>query len=104
MQNCLFCSIAADPTKLMWENQFAAAFNDIHPKAPVHILVVPKVHVERLVDLTDVELAGQLLLAVEAAAKQAGLTDYQVRIHNGRAAGQEIDHLHLHVLGNPIKA
>lgn len=98
--NCLFCNIAADPTKLIWENEVAAAFKDIHPKAPVHILLVPKKHVEQLDSLADEQLAGKLLMAVKEVAAQVGIAGaYAVKIHNGKAAGQEIDHLHLHILG-----
>ena len=78
----------------------AAAFNDIHPKAPVHILVVPKQHVERLDKLEDERLAGQLLMAVREVALEAGLEGrFRVAMNNGRAAGQVIDHLHFHILG-----
>lgn len=99
--NCLFCSIAnGEKEKLIWENEIAAAFNDIHPKAPVHLLVVPKVHVVNLDDLESQELAGKLLLAVREVAHSSGLKGgYQVRINNGQRAGQEVDHLHFHVLG-----
>lgn len=101
MNDCLFCGIAnGDPSKLVWQNEWAAAFNDIHPKAPVHILVVPKRHVENLDDLDDQELAGRLLMAVREVAHLAGLKGrFRVAMNNGRPAGQIIDHLHLHVLG-----
>lgn len=99
--DCLFCSIAnGDPTKLIWENEVAAAFNDIHPKAPVHILVVPKQHIENLDQLDDTELAGKLLLAVREVAHQAGVKGaWKVKINNGEGAGQVVPHLHFHILG-----
>jgi histidine triad (HIT) family protein len=102
MNECLFCSIAnGDATKLVWQNDVAAAFNDIHPKAPVHVLVVPKRHVENLDALDgDTELAGQMLLAAREVAHAHGLKGrYRVALNNGRPAGQVIDHLHLHVMG-----
>ncbi|MBW3537932.1 HIT domain-containing protein [Candidatus Parcubacteria bacterium] len=101
MENCLFCSIAnGDPDKLVWQNDTAAAFNDIHPKAPVHVLVVPKRHVEKLDDLDDAELAGQLLMAVRQAAEAAGVKGaYRVMVNNGAPAGQVVEHLHFHILG-----
>lgn len=104
MNDCLFCSIAnGDTEKLVWQNDVAAAFNDIHPKAPVHILVVPKRHIESLDDLNDPELAGKLLLAVREVAHQAGLKGrYRVQINTGRPAGQVIDHLHFHILGGKL--
>jgi histidine triad (HIT) family protein len=103
MKDCLFCSIAnGDPEKLVWQNDIAAAFVDIHPKAPVHVLVVPKRHVAMLDDLDDAELAGQLLLAVREVAHAQGLVGrYKVQVNNGRLAGQVIDHLHFHVMGTP---
>ncbi len=102
---CLFCQISADPDKLVWSNDVAAAFHDIHPKAPVHVLVVPKRHVEMLDELDDAVLAGQLLLAVREVAAAVGLRGrYRVQLNNGRLAGQEMDHLHFHVLGTPAAA
>lgn len=101
MKDCLFCAIAnGDPAKLVWQNEWAAAFHDIHPKAPVHILVVSKQHVESLDALEDVELGGQLLMAVREAAHKVGLKGrFRVALNNGRPVGQLIDHLHFHVLG-----
>jgi histidine triad (HIT) family protein len=106
MKDCLFCSIANDePSKLVWENDVAAAFNDIYPKAPVHILVVPKKHFTSLDHLDDPELAGQLLMAVREVAHAAGLKGrYRVGLNNGRPAGQVVDHLHFHVLGQKSAA
>ena len=100
MNDCLFCSLVADPSKLIWENELAVAFKDIHPKAPVHVLVVPRRHVQDLDALDDPLLGGQLLLAVREVAAQLGITGaYRVHMNNGEAAGQVIPHLHLHVLG-----
>lgn len=101
MKDCLFCTIAnGDPSKLVWQNEWAAAFHDIHPKAPVHVLVVPKQHVENLDALEDVELAGRLVMAVRDVAHNVGLKGrFRVALNNGRPAGQIIDHLHFHVLG-----
>jgi histidine triad (HIT) family protein len=101
MDKCLFCQIAhGDKEKLIWENDVAVAFADIHPKAPVHILVVPKAHIDCLDKLDNATLAGQLLMAVRTVARIAGVAGaYRVVINNGRHAGQVIDHLHLHILG-----
>lgn len=100
MNDCLFCSIAnGDVEKLVWSNDVAAAFNDINPKAPVHILVVPKQHIENLDELDDPGLAGKLLMAVREVAVQAGVKGaYRVHLNNGEAAGQVIPHLHWHIL------
>lgn len=101
MNDCLFCSIAnGDPSKLVWQNDMAAAFNDIYPKAPVHILVVPKSHLANLDELEDKDLAGKLLMAVREAAHDAGLKGrYRVMINNGKTVGQSVEHLHFHILG-----
>jgi histidine triad (HIT) family protein len=100
MNECLFCKLANANDNLVWQNDWAAAFKDIHPKAPVHILIVPKKHVRSLDDLNDVELAGHLLLAVKEVAQAVGVSgNYRVAINVGRPAGQIIDHLHLHLLG-----
>lgn len=100
--DCIFCQIAnGDKEKLVWQNEVAAAFKDINPKARIHLLVAPKKHIGNLDDLEDEKLAGALLMAVKTVALQAGLKGgYQVRVHNGRAAGQEIDHLHFHILSD----
>ena len=85
---------------LIWENDWAAAFADIHPKAPIHILVVPKRHITNLDELDDAELAGHLLLAVREVAQTVGLSGaYRVGLNNGKAAGQVIEHLHFHLMG-----
>lgn len=102
--DCLFCQIAhGDKEKLVWENAVAAAFNDIHPQAPVHILVVPKEHVDSLDHIESAQQIGELMMAVKAVAQQAGVAGaYKARISVGRAAGQEVDHLHVHVLGAKV--
>ena len=100
MSECLFCKLANANENLVWQNEWVAAFNDIHPKAPVHVLIAPKKHVTSLDALDDVELAGHLLLAVRDVARMMGVSgNYRVAINTGRPAGQLIDHLHLHLLG-----
>ncbi|HEY2003939.1 MAG TPA: HIT domain-containing protein [Candidatus Saccharimonadia bacterium] len=98
---CLFCGIAnGDKSKLFWENEVVAAFQDIHPKTPVHILVVPKRHVLNLDELDDQELAGQLLMAAREVAEKAGIRGgWRLQVNNGRPAGQVVEHLHFHVMG-----
>lgn len=100
-EDCIFCKIVNGDfgTEFIYENEYAAAFNDINPKAPVHILVVPKVHVSSLNELEDKKLMGELLAAVKAAAEKAGLKSYKTLINTGKEAGQEVFHLHLHILG-----
>src|SRR4051794_40970296 len=103
MNDCLFCSIAnGDPSKLIWQNDVAAAFRDIHPKAPVHVLVVPKQHLTSLDDLDDADLAAKMLLAVREVAFAQGLRGrWRLQVNTGRPAGQAVDHLHFHILGDP---
>lgn len=100
-ENCIFCKILNGDfgTEFVYENEFLAAFNDINPKAPVHILVVPKVHVASLNELEDKNLMAELLMGVKETAKSAGLKAYRVQINTGKEAGQEVFHLHIHILG-----
>jgi histidine triad (HIT) family protein len=101
MEDCIFCSIAnGDPEKLVWHNDVAAAFKDLHPDAPVHLLVVPKRHIQSLDQLDDTQLAGQMLMAAREVAHAAGVQNaWRLRVNTGAKAGQVIDHLHFHVLG-----
>ncbi len=91
------------PCDKVYEDEWALAFRDIHPAAPTHFLVIPK---RRLVDLGEAEvsdegLLGHLLRVAELAAQRTGIAEggYRVVINNGRDAGQEVAHVHLHVLG-----
>ncbi|HVQ43411.1 MAG TPA: HIT domain-containing protein [Candidatus Saccharimonadia bacterium] len=101
MDTCIFCKIAnGDPAELVWSNDVAAAFNDLYPKSPVHVLVVPKQHIENLDHLDDPKLAGQLLLAVREVAHQAGLKSaWRMGVNNGSSVGQSVPHLHFHIRG-----
>ena len=102
MSDCVFCRIAAKelPAKLVYEDEAVVAFPDLNPRAPFHVLVVPRRHVERLADLDDEALAGKLTLAAARVARQAGQGDgFRVVVNNGAGAGQSVFHLHLHVLG-----
>ena len=97
MNDCLFCSIAnGDPSKLLWQNEVAAAFKDIHPKALVHVLVVPKQHIKNIDALDDERLAGQLIMAVREVIKQLGLVEKNKIL----VQGIELDHLHFQVMSD----
>ncbi|MBQ2611749.1 histidine triad nucleotide-binding protein [bacterium] len=102
MTDCIFCKIINGEfnTEFVYENEYVVVFKDIHPKAPVHLLVVPKVHVESLNELEDKNLMGELLMAVKAVTKKIGLNAYKLHVNTGKAAGQEVMHLHIHILGN----
>ena len=102
MKECIFCEIANsdDPSKLVWQNDVAAAFKTNTPAAPVHILLVPKKHIESLDHLVEPELAGMLLMATREVAHTLGLKGaWRLRTNNGAKAGQTIQHLHFHILG-----
>lgn len=99
---CLFCKIVAGeiPAQLVREDERTLAFRDISPQAPVHVLVIPKAHVPSLWELDDPELAGACLHAAAEVARDEGLAAGWRLIANTRdEGGQEIPHLHLHVLG-----
>ncbi|MDR1327052.1 MAG: HIT domain-containing protein [Heliobacteriaceae bacterium] len=100
-KECIFCKIINGEfnTEFVHENEHLVVFKDIHPKAPVHLLVVPRVHVESLNELEDKSLMGELLQGVKDVTKKIGLKSYRVQINTGKAAGQEVFHLHLHILG-----
>jgi histidine triad (HIT) family protein len=100
--NCVFCRIVAGelPAERVFEDEHTLAFRDIHPQAPVHVLVVSKRHVGSLHELEDAALAGALLLAAARVAREAGLERGWRLIANAREhGGQEVPHLHLHVVG-----
>lgn len=100
-ENCIFCKIIRGDfnTEFVYENEHLVVFKDINPKAPVHLLVVPRVHVPSLNELDDKDLLGELMLGVKEAAKKVGLKSYRTQINTGKEAGQEVFHLHIHVLG-----
>jgi histidine triad (HIT) family protein len=100
--DCLFCRLAADGDHVARSDGFVA-ISDINPKADVHLLVLPKRHLDTFRDIGEFspDEAKELLDFVAEAARGAGLTDYQVRIHVGPGGGQEVFHLHWHILGSP---
>ena len=101
MSDCLFCRIVsgAIPSKKIAEDDATFAFEDIAPRAPTHILIVPKQHVSTMADASDETLAGRLLLAAARIARDRGLESYRLVINNGEGAGQTVFHLHVHLMG-----
>lgn len=99
--DCIFCKIINGDfnTEFVYENEYAVVFKDINPKAPIHLLVVPRVHVSSLNELEDKNLMGELLMAVKETTKKIGLKSYKTLINTGKEAGQEVFHLHIHILG-----
>lgn len=104
MNDCIFCKIAAGqiPAERVYEDERVVVFKDIYPKAPVHLLMISREHLANLDALTPAQdaLAAHLLRTVPEVARRAGLTDgYRTIINTGRGGGQEVFHLHLHILG-----
>ena len=103
MINCLFCKMVAGVIKpdVVFEDDTVLAFRDINPQAPVHILIIPKVHIATLNDLDETLLAGQLLQTSVKLAEQEGLSEdgYRTVFNCNKKGGQEVYHLHLHLLG-----
>lgn len=98
--DCLFCKLVAEGRHVHAADGFVAV-EDINPKAPVHLLVLPERHVDTFRDVGEFsgDEAKRMLEFVAETARQAGLEDYQVVVNVGRGAGQTIFHLHWHVLG-----
>lgn len=103
MSDCLFCKMVAGDIQpdVVYEDKDVLAFRDINPRAPTHILVIPKRHIATLNDLDDSELAGKLLQTVSRLARQLELSEdgYRVVVNCNENGGQEVFHLHLHLLG-----
>ncbi|CUI06115.1 histidine triad nucleotide-binding protein [Massilia antarctica] len=116
MTDCLFCKIAAKqiPSSIVYEDEELLAFKDIHPAAPVHLLVIPKLHVATLSECneTHVALLGKMLALAPKLAREHGCEvsydldgkpggGYKTLINSGPDGGQEVYHLHLHMYGGP---
>lgn len=103
MNNCLFCEIVTGNTQadVVFEDEQILAFNDINAQAPTHILIIPKLHISTLNELEDNDLAGKLLITTTKIANQQGFSEqgYRSVINCNAQGGQEVYHLHLHLLG-----
>lgn len=103
--DCLFCKIIAGeiPGQKVYEDDYVYAFNDISPEAPVHVLVIPKKHIQSVshVEQGDIETLGNIFLAIKKIAMELGIDKdgYRVVTNIGENAGQTVPHLHFHVLG-----
>lgn len=105
-KECLFCRIARGelPSRKAYEDDQILVFHDINPAAPVHLLVIPRVHVDSLITVGPEHeaLLGKLLTLAPRLAKEQGCDNgFRVVINNGPDGGQEVDHLHIHILGGP---
>ena len=100
---CIFCRIARGeiPAQMVMNNKDIAAFRDVNPQAPVHILIIPKKHIVSLDDVTDSDLLGRMLSLAAAIARQEKISrsGYRTVINTGKDGGQSVDHLHIHLLG-----
>jgi len=104
MTDCLFCKIVRGeiPCRKVYEDNEVLAFYDINPVAPVHFMLVPKLHLDSLVEAGDAHTAllGKMMLLAPRLAKEQGLDHgFRTVINTGKGGGQEIFHLHIHVIG-----
>ena len=102
--DCLFCNLVREGEHVRRADGFVAV-EDINPKAPVHLLVLPERHLDTFRDVGELEAgeAKRMLEFVAETAREAGLEDYQVVVNVGRGAGQTVFHLHWHVLGGEVR-
>jgi len=105
MKDCIFCRIVAGqiPSEIVHDDDQALAFQDINPQAPIHLLIIPKRHIDRLSSVTDQEqaLAGYLLHLASRLAREKGIADegFRLVVNSGPKAGQTVFHLHIHLMG-----
>lgn len=104
--NCIFCKIVAGqiPARKAYEDEHLLAFHDINPWAPVHLLIIPKLHLASLVEVgpQHAELMGRMLVLAPQLMREQGVTNgYRTVINTGHDGGQEVYHLHMHVMGGP---
>ena len=104
--SCLFCRIVAGeiPAAKVYEDDELLAFKDIHPKAPLHLLITPKEHIESMATLEDrhAPLMGRMMvLAQRLAAENGSPEGFRTVVNTGRVGRQEVYHLHMHLLGGP---
>ena len=101
--SCLFCRIGRReiPANIVFENGHVLAFHDVAPKAPTHVLVIPKTHLARLSETPDADnaLLGECLAAVRGVARSLFLESYRIVVNDGADAGQSVFHVHFHLLG-----
>jgi histidine triad (HIT) family protein len=103
MADCIFCKITKKeiPSSVVFEDDKVLAFNDIDPKAPIHILVIPKKHVDTVDELGDMSIVADLFAVMKRIAAEKGIdkTGYRIVVNHGADAGQAVPHLHFHLLG-----
>lgn len=102
--NCIFCKIVRGeiPSRKVYEDDEMYAFHDIHPAAPVHFMLIPKLHIASLLDADDshAALLGKMMTMAPKLAKEQGLDNgFRTVINTGKGGGQEVFHLHIHIIG-----
>jgi len=109
-ENCIFCKIVQRqiPSRLVYEDDEMMAFHDINPWAPVHFLIIPKEHIPSMAQLNEQHSAmlGRMMVKVDELAQREGCLPYpeggyRLMVNTGQHGGQEVHHLHLHVMGGP---
>ncbi|MBI2634862.1 histidine triad nucleotide-binding protein [Candidatus Peregrinibacteria bacterium] len=104
MADCVFCKIAGGeiPSKFVYEDEKCVIFNDIHPKAKTHMLIVPRKHIPSIADMEDGDekIAGHLLHCAKNIADNMKLKGYKLSINVGKEGGQEVFHLHVHLMSD----
>lgn len=109
-EDCIFCKIVAGalPSNKVYEDDELLAFHDIAPSAPVHFLIIPKLHIESLMQAQSdhADLLGRILLLAPRLAMEQGCNPYpaggfRIMLNTGVEGGQEVNHLHIHVMGGP---
>lgn len=105
-QDCIFCKIVNKeiPADIVYEDDKFIAFNDIHPVASVHILIVPKRHIVSVscIKSEDKDLMGELIMTAKKIAEEKNLKGYKLIINVNKEGGQVINHIHLHLLGGKL--
>ena len=104
MSSCIFCKIIDKtiPAKIIYEDDEMLAFHDVNPKADVHFMLIPKQHIGSMLELKPIhqDTMGRIMLKANTLACEQGLEGYKVQVNTGVKGGQEVFHLHVHVLGN----
>ena len=104
MESCVFCKIVRGeiPSEKIYEDADVFAFHDIHPAAPIHFMLIPKLHIGSFDEVEDKHrsLLGEMMVLIPRLAREQGCTDgFRTIINTGRVGGQEVHHLHIHIIG-----
>lgn len=102
MDDCIFCKIISGqiPSQFLYEDENCVIFKDINPKAKTHLLVVPKKHVPTIAEMKDedVKIVDHMIVCAKNIAKKMGLSGYQLMFNVGKSGGQEVFHIHMHLM------